>query len=83
MVICSFTQVTAEPSDINTLAGYINDPRVPTNLIDGVNLTRDDMHMWLTPFTPGRAHIVKFEFLQAISLALVRVWVGAKLLNLT
>ena len=30
-----------------------SDPRVVTNLIDGVNRTTDDIHMWLCPFTNG------------------------------
>ena len=45
------------------------------NLLDGVNLTRDDLHMWLAPFTPSHPHTVTITFTTPITLALVRVWV--------
>ncbi|OQR99159.1 hypothetical protein THRCLA_06594 [Thraustotheca clavata] len=40
-------QIAANPSSINVLPEYANeqDPRVATNLIDGVNYTCDDLHM--------------------------------------
>ena len=44
------------------------------NLIDSVNRTRDDLHMWLTPFTPGENHLVHLEFSQASQLAMLRIW---------
>ena len=36
-------QITADPPDINVLPEYGNDPRVVTNLIDGVYRTRYEM----------------------------------------
>lgn len=36
-------QITADPPDINILPEYGNDPRVVTNLIDGVYRTRYEM----------------------------------------
>ncbi|CAH8606188.1 unnamed protein product [Heterobilharzia americana] len=74
--IASFCGITANPSDINTLPGYGTDPRVVTNLIDGVNWTRDDTHMWLTPFTLGQRHFVEIKFPQWIKspVALIRIW---------
>ena len=36
----SFQQISADPADINVLPEYKNDPRVVSNLIDGVNKTR-------------------------------------------
>ena len=71
---CEVASVTAEPSDINILADYGSDPRVVTNLIDGVNRTRDDTHMWLAPFTSGRPHLVRLAFAQPYRLALLRIW---------
>ena len=53
---------------------YGSDPRVARNLIDNVNRTRDDLHMWLTPFTPGETHLVHMEFSQASQLAMLRIW---------
>ncbi|KAL2635160.1 hypothetical protein R1flu_006639 [Riccia fluitans] len=45
-------QIRADPPDVNILPGYKNDPRTVDKLVDSVNLTCDDYHVWLTPFTP-------------------------------
>ena len=68
-------QISAEPSDINVLPEYSNDPRVVTNLIDGITQTRDDLHMWLTPFTPQKDHLIYIEFTIPYALAMIRIWV--------
>ena len=53
---CFFSlQITADPPDINVLPEYGNDPRVVTNLIDGVYRTRYEMTAvlythWLSTF---------------------------------
>ncbi len=57
------------------LPEYSNDPRVVKNLLDGVNQTRDDLHMWLAPFTPGQDHTVTILFPQPTIIALIRLWV--------
>ncbi|XP_065181377.1 protein KATNIP homolog [Sycon ciliatum] len=67
-------KITADPADINTLPGYSADPRVVINLLDGVNHTRDDFHMWLTPFTLGKEHTVSVTFTESASVAMIRVW---------
>ncbi|XP_072167978.1 katanin-interacting protein-like [Diadema setosum] len=67
-------KITAEPKDLNVLPEYTNDPRVITNLIDGVNCTRDDTHMWLTPFTPGRMHLITVTFEHPVKIAMIRIW---------
>ena len=41
----------AHPDSINALDGIKGDPRTPEKLLDGVNNTTDDTHMWLAPFT--------------------------------
>ncbi|XP_055994774.1 katanin-interacting protein [Sorex fumeus] len=66
--------IRADPPDINILPAYGRDPRVVANLVDGVNRTQDDMHVWLAPFTPGRAHSVALEFARPCQVALIRVW---------
>ncbi|XP_028825921.1 protein KIAA0556 isoform X2 [Denticeps clupeoides] len=66
--------ITANPPDINILPAYGKDPRVVANLIDGVNRTQDDMHLWLTPFTPGRSHVITLDLGLVHRLAMVRVW---------
>jgi len=39
--------------------GYSDDPRVPTNLLQGPNITADDRYMWLIPFTKDSLHHVQ------------------------
>jgi len=74
VVMFSLAQISADPTDINVLPEYSNDPRVVQNLLDGVNQTRDDLHMWLAPFSPGRPHTVSLTFTSPTTLALVRIW---------
>lgn len=66
--------IQANPPDINVLPAYGKDPRVVSNLIDGVNRTQDDMHVWLAPFTPGKSHSITVDFMQPCQVALIRVW---------
>ncbi|XP_062330391.1 katanin-interacting protein isoform X4 [Osmerus eperlanus] len=66
--------IHADPPDINVLPAYGKDPRVVANLIDGVNRTQDDMHLWLAPFTPGRSHVIFLEFGAPCQVAMIRVW---------
>ncbi|XP_008054429.2 protein KIAA0556 homolog [Carlito syrichta] len=66
--------IKADPPDINILPAYGKDPRVVTNLIDGVNRTQDDMHVWLAPFTPGRSHSISINFTHPCHVALIRIW---------
>ncbi|CAN9508536.1 unnamed protein product [Ophioblennius macclurei] len=67
-------RIRADPPDINILPAYGKDPRVVANLIDGVNRTQDDMHLWLAPFTPGRSHAVFLDFGSPQQVAMIRVW---------
>jgi hypothetical protein len=48
---------------------------VVTNLIDGVNKTRDDIHMWLAPFAAGRNHFIYITFEHPTRIAMIRIWV--------
>ncbi|CAL1599185.1 unnamed protein product [Knipowitschia caucasica] len=66
--------IYADPPDINILPAYGKDPRVVTNLIDGVNRTQDDMHLWLAPFSPGRKHTLFLDFGASFRVAMIRVW---------
>ncbi|XP_059893753.1 katanin-interacting protein [Gadus macrocephalus] len=66
--------IRADPPDINVLPAYGRDPRVVSNLLDGVNRTQDDMHLWLAPYTPGRSHVLYLDLGAACRLAMVRVW---------
>ncbi|XP_050539248.1 katanin-interacting protein-like isoform X2 [Daktulosphaira vitifoliae] len=73
-LLINILKIWADPSDINVLPEYTSDPRVVQNLIDGINLTRDDMHLWLTPFTPGGHHYVYFKFDKTQTVAMIRIW---------
>ncbi|NWW50343.1 K0556 protein, partial [Pedionomus torquatus] len=68
------SKITADPPDINILPAYGNDPRIITNLIDGVNRTQDDMHLWLAPFTPGKPHFIFIDFANSCQVAMIRIW---------
>ncbi|XP_017274072.1 katanin-interacting protein isoform X2 [Kryptolebias marmoratus] len=68
------SHICADPPDINILPAYGKDPRVVANLIDGVNRTQDDMHLWLAPFTPGRSHTVFLDFGASYQIAMIRIW---------
>ncbi|CAF4386537.1 unnamed protein product [Rotaria socialis] len=67
-------KIAADPPDINILPEYGNDPRVVKNLIDGVNKTRDDIHMWLAPFTAGKNHFIYITFEHPTRIAMIRIW---------
>ncbi|NXO89853.1 K0556 protein, partial [Certhia brachydactyla] len=67
-------KIAADPPDINILPAYGNDPRIVTNLIDGVNRTQDDMHLWLAPFTPGKPHFIFIDFVNSCQVAMIRIW---------
>lgn len=67
-------QIWADPADINVLPEYQNDPRTVDNLLDGVNLTCDDLHAWLTPFTSGKDHMIWIEFEEPTTISMIRIW---------
>ncbi|XP_065215223.1 katanin-interacting protein-like isoform X1 [Planococcus citri] len=67
-------EITADPADINVLPEYHKDPRIVTNLLNNVNRTHDDMHLWLTPFTPGAHHYIYIKFYTVETIAMIRIW---------
>ena len=47
---CAFIKtISANPSSLGVLPEHSEDPRKVTNLLDGVNFTKNDMHIWLAP----------------------------------
>ncbi|KAJ8916124.1 hypothetical protein NQ315_004491 [Exocentrus adspersus] len=66
--------ISAVPPDVNILPECKNDPRVVSNLLDGVNRTQDDMHIWLAPFNLGRSHLITIQFLEVTTIAMLRIW---------
>ena len=73
--LVDIANISANPPDINILPEYDSDPRVVKNLIDGINRTRDDAHVWLAPFTPGENHIIRMAFNKRTRIAMIRIWV--------
>lgn len=43
-------------------------------LIDGNNITTDDQHMWLIPFSYGELHTLNVTFNKAQTIAGLRIW---------
>jgi len=43
-------------------------------VIDGVNVTMSDEHMWLVPFTNGQSHSLIIEFEEKMMMAGLRIW---------
>ncbi|KAJ4446219.1 hypothetical protein ANN_12913 [Periplaneta americana] len=70
----TIAKIWADPADINVLPEYSKDPRVITNLLDGVNRTHDDMHLWLAPFTKGANHYIYLIFKHKVQVAMIRIW---------
>jgi hypothetical protein len=70
----AFKSIQADPAGMNVLPDYTNDPRTVDNLFDGVNRTTDAFHLWLAPFTPGASHVVTVEFVEPVTLSMIRVW---------
>jgi hypothetical protein len=66
--------ITADPLDVNVLTGYGRDPRTVDKLVDDVNRTTDDLHMWLAPFTQGGHHTVTLELGESKTISMIRVW---------
>ena len=72
--LIKINNIQAHPSDINVLPEFAGDPRVVSNLIDGCYLTRDDLHLWLTPFTDQGDHFIELEFEDEMEIAMIRIW---------
>ncbi|GMH44713.1 hypothetical protein BSKO_12665 [Bryopsis sp. KO-2023] len=67
-------QVKAVPESINVLEEYDDDPRTPENLVDGVSMTCDDIHVWLAPFTPETPNVITVDLGRQTALGLIRLW---------
>ena len=70
LVVSNRSHVVALP----LLLQVSNDPRVVGNLLDGVNCTCDDMHVWLAPFSEGKRHIIVVDLGKKMSISLIRIW---------
>lgn len=71
--------ISADPSDINILDEYNDDPRVAVNLIVPPHFTRSDLHCWLAPigFFSGDTGVlarVTVTFNDVTSLSMMRIF---------
>eukprot|EP00898_Chlorokybus_atmophyticus_P004718 jgi/Chlat1/5247/Chrsp33S00385 len=67
-------QVRANPSSVNDLPEYGSDPRTIDKLVDGVNQTCDDLHVWLAPYTAGSPHYIFIDLDHFTTLGMLRFW---------
>ena len=75
-------KITGNPSDINVLEEYANDPRIVSNLLTPPNFTRSDLYCWLAPMgcfsgrSGGTGVIaeVTITFKESTSLSMLRVF---------
>lgn len=67
-------QISASPRDLNDLAEYMDDSRTLDKLIDGINITMEDDHMWLIPFSLGEDHRLIIQFRKAEVIVGLRIW---------
>jgi hypothetical protein len=68
------TSISADPGDVNVLTGYGSDPRTLDKLFDGHPFTRDDMHSWLAPWTPGKSVSLKITLSKSCEFSMIRIW---------
>ncbi|CAG9311860.1 unnamed protein product [Blepharisma stoltei] len=77
--------ISANPSSIRELPDNSNDVRTPDKLIDGINNTADDKHMWLAPFRnassyysalegPSKPNEITITFDKQICIGYIRLW---------
>eukprot|EP00127_Corallochytrium_limacisporum_P000946 Clim_evm30s33 gene=Clim_evmTU30s33 len=66
--------VSSLPRDLNDIPGCTGDYRTSDKLLDGVNSTCDDFHMWLIPFTPGTRHRIWLHLPHAMAVTGLRLW---------
>lgn len=67
-------QITASPPDVNILPGYGTDPRTIDKLLDGVNWTCDDLHVWLAPFNKGQVNTIQIDLQAIMTISIIRIW---------
>uniref|UniRef100_A0A8C6S5Q3 KIAA0556 n=1 Tax=Neogobius melanostomus TaxID=47308 RepID=A0A8C6S5Q3_9GOBI len=66
--------MAASPRDVNDLPEYGHDLRTLDKLLDGHNITTDDHHMWLIPFSYGDPHTLTITFNKVQTIAGLRIW---------
>lgn len=44
------------------------------NLFDGFNITCDDMHVWLAPFSQGKPNFIHIRLCENTTISMIRIW---------
>jgi hypothetical protein len=68
------SQLNAVPRDMNAISGHSGDYRTLDKLIDGVNMTTDDSHMWLIPYTMYDNPHLTIDLVQPTSITGLRIY---------
>ena len=71
---CTPVKLDSSCIDVSSPELMLNNPRTPDKLLDGINDTTDEFHMWITPFIKGADHRITFDlgFVQDVSG--MRIW---------
>ena len=69
----SVRNLRANPPDLSVI-GYADDPRTVDKLVNGQNVTTDDMNMWLIPFNPIGEHELTINLFEPVPVAAILVW---------
>lgn len=72
--VAGASHITADPAGLMVVPGHEKDPRAVTNLLDGVNRTCDDVHMWLAPYSPGLCNSVTITLKRRETVAAIRIY---------
>jgi hypothetical protein len=72
--VLTFIDIQAIPKSIQELPNNKNDVRTLDKLIDGVNYTWNDRHMWLAPYVPGQINYLYVIFEEPVAVSMIKIW---------
>jgi len=68
------SMMKADPPDINCMGFGVEDTRTLDKLVDGVNLTTNQEHMWLIPFTHSGHHTLDIQLPRKYEVLALTIW---------
>ena len=68
------SMMKADPPDINCMGFGVEDTRTLDKLVDGVNLTTNQEHMWLIPFTHNGHHTLDIQLPRKYEVLSLTIW---------
>jgi len=66
--------ISSNPKDLNSIPGHGGDYRTIDKLIDGVNDTTDDKHMWLIPYNRNKSQSISIELPRVMKISGLRFY---------